>query len=237
MTLSIVIPCYNEAENIPVLLEKLKHSLTAHPDIDIVLVENGSKDDSAEVLNSLAPRYPFVSVVTVPVNQGYGYGILCGLKEAKGQFLGWTHADLQTDPGDLVIAWELLKKQANPHLCFAKGSRRGRAVFDIAFSIGLALFETVFLGAFLWEINAQPNVFSRQFFESWKNPPHDYALDLYAYCLAKKRNITMLRFPVLFPPRIHGYSTWNGGFKEKFAYIKRILAYSLSLRKRLKTAL
>ena len=66
----------------------------------------------AEQLSHLLDR--FGRVVTVPVNLGYGHGILSGLREAKGDYLAWTHADLQTDPADVVKAWELLTASPNP---------------------------------------------------------------------------------------------------------------------------
>lgn len=93
MKMSIVIPCYNEEENIPIILDKFDNILT-NEDIEIILVNNGSTDNSDEVLKRLLPKYLFARTVLVPINKGYGYGIFQGLKEAKGDFLGWMHADM-----------------------------------------------------------------------------------------------------------------------------------------------
>jgi hypothetical protein len=53
------------------------------------------------------------------VNQGYGFGILSGLKECTGEFLGWTHADMQTDPKDLLKAFNIIKENnfAKENIC------------------------------------------------------------------------------------------------------------------------
>ncbi|HRG76152.1 MAG TPA: glycosyltransferase family 2 protein, partial [Leptospiraceae bacterium] len=99
MKLSIVVPCYNEEKNIPLVLEKFQ-SVIKRDDVEVILVNNGSKDNSQLVLNELIPKYSFARTVLVEVNQGYGFGILSGLKEAKGDYIGWTHADMQTDPYD-----------------------------------------------------------------------------------------------------------------------------------------
>ena len=109
MKMSIVIPCYNEEENIPIILDKFDNILT-NEDIEIILVNNGSTDNSDEVLKRLLPKYLFAKTVLVPINKGYGYGIFQGLKEAKGDFLGWMHADMQTDPQDIIRAYKILEK-------------------------------------------------------------------------------------------------------------------------------
>ncbi|MDZ4728254.1 MAG: glycosyltransferase family 2 protein [Leptospira sp.] len=232
MKLSIVIPCYNEEKNLPLLLNKL-HSVINRKDIEIILVNNGSTDNSANELNLLKTKFEFLKIANVEINQGYGYGILTGLKIAKGEFLGWTHADMQTDPSDLLKALELLEFSKEPHLSYVKGNRKGRGIFDLFFTIGMSLFESMYLKKIFWDINAQPNLFHKSFFESWIDPPFDFSLDLYAYYLAKVKKLNLIRFDVLFPPRIHGHSSWNTGIKSKIKFIKRTLDFSKKLKQRL----
>lgn len=64
MKLSIVVPCYNEEENIPLLLERFDEVVQGK-DMEVILVDNGSTDDSARVLEELLPRYAFARTVTV----------------------------------------------------------------------------------------------------------------------------------------------------------------------------
>ena len=82
MKLSIVVPCYNEEENIPLLLKRFEEVIK-RDDMEVILVDNGSTDGSARVLSELVPGYAFARTVSVEVNQGYGYGILQGLKECR----------------------------------------------------------------------------------------------------------------------------------------------------------
>ena len=49
-------------------------------------------------------------IITNEINIGYGHGILTGLDESKGEFLGWTHADLQTDISDVLKGFEIINK-------------------------------------------------------------------------------------------------------------------------------
>ena len=78
--------------------------------IEIILVNNGSTDDSLKVLKKLIPNHNSnLKFVNIKVNKGYGHGILW-FKKAKGDVLGWTHADLQTHPKDALKGLEYFKK-------------------------------------------------------------------------------------------------------------------------------
>jgi glycosyltransferase involved in cell wall biosynthesis len=228
MKLSLIIPCYNESANIPLLLERC-HKLKMNPDIEVILVDNGSTDNTADVLSQLLPSYTNCRSIPVNVNQGYGFGILSGLKAAKGEIIGWTHADMQTDPIDVLKGIELFEQYGSN--IFVKGRRYGRPLIDVLFTIGMSFFETLLLRKPLWDINAQPTLFSKDFFDTWKNPPHDFSLDLYAYYLALSQKLKIYRFPVLFAERAYGVSHWNVNWIAKWKFIKRTVSFSLNLRK------
>lgn len=231
--LSIVVPCYNEAENIPLILKRFDEVIENNDDIEVILVNNGSTDSSAEVLDGLLPQYPFAKTVLVSVNQGYGYGILQGLQCATGEYIGWTHADMQTDPADVLKAVDIINASMSKDI-YVKGNRKGRPAFDRFFTWGMGVFESVYFGTAMFDINAQPNIFPRAFFEAWSNPPYDFSLDLYAVYTAKKAGLSIVRFPVLFPERIHGESKWNNeGIKSKWKFIKRTLQFSRELKHRI----
>jgi glycosyltransferase involved in cell wall biosynthesis len=231
MKFSLIIPCYNEVKNIPLLLDRCKEVLR-RPDIEIILVDNGSTDNSPAVLLNLLPQYPGLRSIRVERNQGYGFGILAGLKAAKGQILGWTHADMQTDPGDVLRALILFEKNGKD--IFVKGRRYGRPLADVAFTVGMSFFETVLLGKPMWDINAQPTMFSRKFFEAWQDPPHDFSLDLYTYYQARCQCVDIHRFPVRFAERAQGVSNWNVNWAAKRKFIYRTIHFSIELKKRWK---
>ena len=140
MKFSLVIPCYNEAANLPLLLDNCRE-LASHEGVEVVLVDNGSSDETQIVLRKLLPAYPRCRSVRVEHNQGYGFGILAGLKVASGEILGWTHADMQTDPCDALKGLKLFDAYG-PNI-FVKGRRYGRPFSDIAFTIGMSIFETL----------------------------------------------------------------------------------------------
>ena len=232
MNMTIVVPCYNEAENIPLILERFA-KVIGNRNIDIVLVNNGSTDGSAAVIEDLLPQYTFASTVSVTINKGYGYGIVQGLKAAKGEYIGWTHADMQADPNDVARAYDTIANSANKNI-YVKGNRMGRSLFDQLFTAGMSLFETLYFGIKMRDINAQPNIFPRSFWESWKKPPDDFAIEVYSYILAKKRHIEFVRLQVEMKKRINGISSWNRGICSKLKLIKRTFDFSCELRERMK---
>jgi glycosyltransferase involved in cell wall biosynthesis len=228
--LSLVIPCYNEARNLPALLKRCGVLTAGRPDVEVVLVDNGSTDESAAIFREILPDYPGCRVVRVEQNRGYGFGILSGLRAGQGDILAWTHADLQTDPADALQGLEFFEKCPTPDGLYVKGKRYGRPVSDTVFTVGMSIFETLLLGRRLWDINAQPTMFSRRFFESWASPPHDFALDLYAYYNARRGGLTVKRFAVKFGERLHGQSHWNVNWAAKWKFIRRTVNFSMTLR-------
>lgn len=231
MKLSLIIPCYNEADNLPLLLERCK-SLGRCDDIEVILVDNGSTDTTPEVLERMLPEYPGCRSVRVEANRGYGFGVMFGLRAAKGDVLSWTHADMQTDPHDVLTGFKYFQEHSVD--IFVKGHRYGRPLTDVAFTIGMSIFETLLLRTVMWDINAQPTMFSRKFFDTWRDAPDDFSLDLFAYYLARQSRLSIHRFPVRFGERVYGMSHWNVNWSAKMRFIRRTVDFSLKLRKRIR---
>ena len=99
----------------------------------------------------------------------------------------------------------------------------------------MSIFETLLLGKPMWDINAQPTMFSKTTFDTWQEPPDDFSLDLYAYYQAHCNNLKIFRFPVKFGERAHGVSHWNINWAAKRKFIRRTVEFSWRLRKGIKT--
>lgn len=235
--LSIILPCYNEQDNLEFLFQSLDPVAAAHQNLEIILVNNGSTDNSVAVFErELSKRNREVfKVVTVEKNIGYGFGILTGLRAAKGQILSVTHADRQTDPMDVLKAYEIYKKQADIQP-LVKGYRKNRRLMEAFFSWGMGVLSSLALGTRLTEINAQPKLFSKIFFDSIeKDAPHDFSLDLYLLYHAKKKG-KILDFPVYFAKRVAGEAKGGSGssWKVRWKLMKRIFKYIFELRSKVK---
>ncbi|MCC6212781.1 MAG: glycosyltransferase family 2 protein [Burkholderiales bacterium] len=233
MKLSLVIPCFNEEKSLPALIARCEE-VFGDADAEVLLVDNGSTDGSPALLAGRLAAGRRIRSVRVERNQGYGFGILSGLREARGEILAYTHADLQTDPADALVGLALFRASADPERLFVKGRRYGRPAADVFFTVGMSVFESALLGQGLWDINAQPTMFPASFFRSWLDAPHDFSLDLYAYYHARRRGVDVRRFPVRFGPRAHGQSHWNVNWAAKWRFIQRTIRFSLALRKAVK---
>ena len=232
MRFSLVIPCYNEAKSLPELVNAcIRAGFDSR--FEIIFVDNGSTDNTPQLLPKLIASHSQFKTIRVEENKGYGHGILQGLRASQGEVIGWTHADLQTDPSDLLSAVPFFNEDK---AVFAKGQRYGRPFFDMIFTVGMSFFEMFLLRKFFWDINAQPTMFSREFFEKWEDPPHDFSLDLFAYFLAKDHKLAIRRFPVYFGKRQYGDSHWNVDWKGKYKFIRRTIKFSLELKKKYKNA-
>ena len=98
-TLSVVIPVYDEEQNLPVLYARLTQVLSgAEPNYEIVLVDDGSRDRSVELLRSFAASDPCVTVVELSRNFGHQVAISAGLDYARGDAVIIMDADLQDPP-------------------------------------------------------------------------------------------------------------------------------------------
>ena len=228
MNVSIVVPCYNEEKNIEPLVSRFT-SFASKADVELLLVDNGSSDSTQSKIKEQMKHFDFVKLVVVERNEGYGNGILQGLKAAKGNILGWIHADLQSAP-EVFIPMISASEHANGDFLY-KGARKKRSISDVFFTIGMAIYESLLFHSFLWDINSQPTLISRGFFNKMHNPPKDFALDLYAYVLAKKEKIMIKRFESIQYKRISGVSTWNTNWYSRLNMVKRVIQYSKRTKK------
>lgn len=234
-TLSIVVPSHNEAPNLPILLERFLHVYKDHP-FELIIVNNVSKDRSLQVLEEYArrPEFSFLTVIDEPV-PGYGRAIVTGLRQASGEVLSWTHSDLQTDPKDVIRGFELFATHSFADNAVIKGKRMNRTFAPWLFTLGMSVIASATLSTRLWDINAQPKLFTRKFFEKYcVEPPEDFSLDLYLLVLARKNNCRVLTFPVFFEKRLHGVSSWAFNWHSRLKSVVRTIKYIFELKNKLK---
>ena len=109
--LSISFPAYNERENIGAAIEdavRVASRLT--DDFEVIVVDDGSADDTAGVVREYAERYPQVQLVVHEVNQGYGAAVFDGLEAGTKDWAFFTDSDLQFVMDELESLWALREK-------------------------------------------------------------------------------------------------------------------------------
>lgn len=231
MKYSIVIPCYNESENLSFLIQSII-PLTEKFDIEYVLVENGSLDDSRTKFETL-PEMSDEHIVKVYVdkNLGYGYGVQQGLKACSGEYVGWIHADMQFRPDELVPFLDYIEKNGVDKSLFMKGSRCNRSMLDRFFTAGMSVFETILFGTRLYDIGAIPVLFPKVLLERCPQIPYDFSIELYVYLQAKRNHYIIKRYDVQMERRVRGTSSWNKGVASKIKQSKRIMGDSIQIKK------
>ena len=225
---SIVIPCYNEEDNLEILFNSIQP--LSNKNLQIILVDNGSTDNSSKILKILSQKIPIqnLKIISVRKNLGYGGGIIKGLNQADGAFLGWTHADLQTDINDIITGFNLIKDY--PEKTIIKGKRTNRGIFDTIFTALMSIICTVILKKSFSDINAQPKIFRQSFYlQIREGAPTDFSLDLYLLFIAKKLKYTIIDFPVFFNKRLHGEAKGGGSIKTKLKLSIRTFSYILDI--------
>src|SRR2546426_1999239 len=102
LELSLVIPVYNERDNLPVLVEEIDRALAARRGrYEIVAVDDGSTDGSLDVLKALKREHPEIHIVAFAANAGQTAAFAAGFGVARGRVVVTLDADLQNDPADI----------------------------------------------------------------------------------------------------------------------------------------
>ena len=107
--LSVFFPAYNDSGTIASLvITALKTARRLTPNFEIIIVNDGSADGTAEIANELARTYPEVRVVHHEVNRGYGGALRSGFAAATRELVFYTDGDAQYDPAEMELLWKAL---------------------------------------------------------------------------------------------------------------------------------
>ncbi len=133
-SISLVMPAHNEAENIePVVTEAVPALAAVSNDFEIIVVDDGSKDDTAGVTRRLMETEPHLRLVQHPVNKGFGAAVLTGFTSATKDWILYTDADRQfvlaelanfmpyTDKADLIAGYRAPRRDPFLRVLYGKG--------------------------------------------------------------------------------------------------------------------
>ena len=99
-SLSVIVPCYNEEGSLPWFIPEVAAESAHIPGLEVVVVDDGSRDRSPQLLQELALTYP-IRIITNPVNLGLGGAMRRGFNEARGEWLTYLPADGQVPAEEL----------------------------------------------------------------------------------------------------------------------------------------
>lgn len=102
MKLSIIIPAYNEGQNIPLLYKEIGNAISPlNLKFEIIFVNDGSSDNTYQQIFDLEHTDPFVKGIHLKQNQGQSVALFSGIRQASGELVAILDADLQNDPKDI----------------------------------------------------------------------------------------------------------------------------------------
>jgi dolichol-phosphate mannosyltransferase len=206
--LSLVMPCYNEEAIVGQTMRRLLQAFArAEIPIEVVAVDNGSRDRTLEILEDLARSHPEVVVCRVAVNQGYGNGVLTGLPLCTAPWVGVIPADGQVDAEDTVRLFE--DAVATGEVVLAKARRRfrmdgfKRKVVSIGYNV---FFRILWPGISSLDINGLPKIMPRDVVQRLSLTSRQWLLDPEIMVRAHLLGVRVLEYSVFARMRGSGVS-------------------------------
>jgi glycosyltransferase involved in cell wall biosynthesis len=167
--LSLIIPVYNEAENVPILYECIQDTLKSIQSIwEVIFIDDGSTDSSFDVLKSLVEKDPeHVRVVSFRRNFGQTAAITAGIDNAQGEIIVLLDADLQNDPADIPMLLEKLDEGYDLVSGWRKDRKDNRLTRTIPSNIANGLISWV-TGVHLHDYGCTLKAYRREALEGFR---------------------------------------------------------------------
>ena len=204
--ISIVLPAYNERENLPTMIERAEQIMPRLvDDYEVILVDDGSRDGTREVATELMEEnYPTVRVAVHDQNRGYGAAIRTGFAHAQGDLVFYTDSDNQFDLGDLEHFLPLMDE------------------WDLIVGFRVYRYDTVMRSMLSWvynrivrvlfrvrvrDVDCAFKLFRREVLEKITIESDDFFVDAELVAKARKWNFRLLEKGVRHYPRVAGETT------------------------------
>ena len=225
---SIVMPAYNEEEAVGVTAAHLLDAFAkAGIKLELVAVDNGSRDRTSEVLKAMQPKYPGLVVHRVEINEGYGNGVLQGIPVTRAAWVGIIPADGQVDAEDVVRLFQSAK--ATNGNVVAKVRRRfrmdgvTRKIVSTAYNLFvLMLWPT--LGSL--DVNGSPKLIRRDRLMAMRLTSKQWFLDPELMIKAHHMGMRVLELNVF--ARMRGTGLSNVRANTCWQFFRDLLVYRFS---------
>jgi len=202
---SVVVPFYNEEDNVFPLAEKIAEVFAGLPDYDYecLFVNDGSKDGTRERLESLRTQNPRVKPLHLVENRGQSAALVAGMRRAQGEYILTLDGDLQNDPSDFPKMLELLKDY--DCVCGYRTNRMDTWIRRISSTIGNGVRRMI-LDDGIRDAGCGSKGFRRCCVEHIVpfNGVHRYFA-----LMVQNGGLTLTECPVTHHPRVHGVSKYG----------------------------
>lgn len=206
--LSFVMPCYNEQDIIGYTIPRFTAAFKkAGIKLELIAVDNGSRDRTGEMIREMAANDPTIVYYRVEVNEGYGNGILSGIKICRAPWIGMIPCDGQVDAEDVVALFDAIKTTDGNVL----GKVRRRFRMDGLWRKVVSVTYNLLVRA-LWpklgsiDVNGSPKILPRDVIEAMDLKSKNWFLDPEIVIKAHYMGLRVLEFNVFARMRGNGLS-------------------------------
>lgn len=206
-SISLVLPAYNEADNIEPLIAEAMPALEANAeDYEIIVVDDGSKDDTAAVTRRVMETNPRVRLVQHPKNQGFGAAVFSGFTHAVKDWIFYTDADRQFVLSELAKFVPLMD-QAD--LIAGYRAPRRDPPLRVLYGKGWSLLCTLLFGYTVRDVDCGFKLFRREIIERLASQIQSRGATFSIEWLvrAKRAGYRFVELPVTHRPRVAGSQT------------------------------
>ena len=208
-TLAVIIPCYNEVDNIETLLGRVQATGLAD---EIIIVDDGSSDGTREVLARIAGEgHAGLQVLLMERNRGKGAALRRGFAAAGADLLLIQDADLEYDPRDYPTLLQPLKEGIAPVVYgsrFLGGPRKAMYFWNMVANKGLTLLTNILYNAILSDMMTCYKVFHRELLRDMRLRANGFDFEPELTARVLKRGIHIYEVPISYNGR-----EWNEGKK------------------------
>jgi len=205
-SLSVFFPAYNDSGTIASLVIRALHvAATLTADYEVIVVNDGSKDATGEILDELTRLYPeHFRVVHHAVNRGYGGALRSGFAAATKDLVFYTDGDAQYDPGELTLLWQAL----GPEVDWVNGWKISRSDPLHRIVIGRVYHHTVKLlfGLKVRDVDCDFRLMRRRMFDGVRLEKSSGVICLEMMKKFKDAGFRVAEVPVHHYHRAHGKS-------------------------------
>jgi glycosyltransferase involved in cell wall biosynthesis len=209
MQISVIMPCYNEANTLSAILEKVR---AVKIEKQIICVDDHSSDETYAILAREAERDPSMIIIRHPTNRGKGAAVRSGLARATGQIVIVQDADLEYDPEDY---YELIKPIADGRVNVVFGSRflgrhTGMYFWNALGNKGLTFLTNLLFNCWISDMETCYKVMRTEIMRDLRLESNDFRLEPEIAAKVLKRGERIYEVPVSYLGR-----TYEEGKKMK----------------------
>lgn len=205
LSVSIIIPVYNEEENVPLLVETIFKEFGADPAFtELVLIDDGSHDKTAELTIELAKHEPRIRLVKHDRNRGLGGAIRTGLKAATGDLILYTDADL---PFDFSLIPKLVSLAGHNRVVSGYRLNRGEGPRRWVLTKAYNLLIYLLFGLRVHDVNFACKIIPRRLARAMELQSEGSFIDAEILLEARRQGMAICEFPLVYYPRTRGQST------------------------------